>query len=90
MSEAGYLSESARSRAKHCSEQRYIAHDQDYAGTGEILAQGKGLSASGAVRGWLNSSAHRPLVLKDGYVKFGVGVYEDSNGEVYACVLFDY
>lgn len=90
LSEAGYLSESARSRAKHCAEQGYIAHDQDYAGTGEILAQGKGLSASGAVRGWLNSSAHRPLVLKDGYVKFGVGVYEDSNGEVYACVLFDY
>lgn len=90
LSEAGYLSESARSRAKHCAEQRYIAHDQDYAGTGEILAQGKGLGASGAVRGWLNSSAHRPLVLKDGYVKFGVGVYEDSNGEVYACVLFDY
>lgn len=90
LSEAGYLSESARSRAKHCAEQRYIAHDQDYAGTGEILAQGKGLGASGAVKGWLNSSAHRPLVLKDGYVKFGVGVYEDSNGEVYACVLFDY
>lgn len=90
LSEAGYLSESARSRAKHCAEQGYIAHDQVWAGIGEILAQGKGLGASGAVNGWMNSSGHRPHVLGEKYTKFGVGVYEDSNGEVYACVLFDW
>jgi uncharacterized protein YkwD len=47
-------------------------------------------SPEAQVQSWLNSEGHRSNILDShrGYTKMGIGVYQDSNGNLYWCQLF--
>jgi uncharacterized protein YkwD len=61
-----------------------------YTLAGENLFMLKGVPdvPDAAVRGWLNSSAHREIMLSGGFDRTAVGVYRTESGAVYGTQIF--
>lgn len=71
-------------QASYCAQIGGLAHG---AGAAEILAMnGSGIEA--ALAQWLNSPAHRALLLNGGYRYAGVAVVRDRYGRVWCAVRF--
>lgn len=78
------LEAGAKYQAGVCSASGTLQHG---AGVAEILAQNsQGLET--AIQQWLNSPAHRALLLNGGYRYAGVGVVRDASGRAWCAVRF--
>lgn len=56
----------------------------------EICAQSFGASIDGAINQFLNSPAHRAILLQSGFRTCGIGQYNDQYGRAYVAIRFGY
>ena len=78
------LDAGCESQANYCARQGALVHGS---GVAEILAQNQsGIDA--AIVQWLNSPAHRSLMLSSSYRYAGVSVVRDKNGRVWCAMRF--
>lgn len=71
--------------------QRQAARGQIYHAQGcgaEIVAQNWGVGVSFAIQQWLNSPAHRALLLSPQFTRLGVGVCKTTHGANFCTVRF--
>lgn len=69
------------------AERRQLGH---FTGDANEIAGMGYASAKAAIQGWLNSPAHRAILLRSNYTKVGASVKRGSNGVLYWTMNFGY
>lgn len=77
--------------ANHAANMRASGQVYHAPGCGfEICAQSFGATIDGAIRQFLNSPAHRAILLQAGFRSCGIGKYNDQYGRTYVAIRFGY
>lgn len=69
-------------------DQRQILNDCGLTWVGETLVRGTALTPGSAVRAWLDSPAHRAVILKPRATRAGIGVRLDGEGRLVGVLNF--